>query len=172
MGFAKNTAVPGFTFLLINSGTGVVETGKTVTASIVKDGGPSAIATNAVDEIGGGLYSLDITAAEANCDTFTLLFTATDCVPVSFVIKTDLPGVVGNGSTLYPVTCNDINGVPISGVECWITIAADAGSRVVAGTKVTDDFGYTFFMLDSGTYYLWRDSAYYNFDNPKTVVIA
>ena len=64
-------------------------------------------------------------------------------------------GLVGPGSIMVPITVEE-SGTPVSGVQCWITTDI-AGDNTVAGTLLTDDFGKVLFMLDVGTYYLWRD---------------
>lgn len=56
-----------------------VATGKTVSATISKDGGAFAASANSVTEIGGGVYTLALTAAEMNADRITLKASASLC---------------------------------------------------------------------------------------------
>lgn len=70
----------------------------------------------------------------------------------------------GAGSIHVPFTV-EANGIPISGVKCWVSTDAN-GSNIVTGDLITDDFGNVMFLLDPGTYYLWRDSSFYQFPNP------
>lgn len=76
----------------------------------------------------------------------------------------------GSGSISEEFTIRDTLNNPIPDVRCWISTDL-AGTNVVAGTKSTDDFGKVTFMLDSGTYYLWRNSASFEFPNPVAVTI-
>lgn len=77
----------------------------------------------------------------------------------------------GSGAISFPVTVNDEDSNPIDGVEVWISTDS-AGASVVAGTLSTDALGLATFMLDAGTYYLWRQRSGYNFVNPVTIVVS
>ncbi len=77
----------------------------------------------------------------------------------------------GSGAIEYPVTVNDESAQPLDGVEVWVT-SDSAGTTVVAGTLTTNAAGQVAFMLDAGTYYLWRQLARYNFANPLTITVA
>lgn len=77
----------------------------------------------------------------------------------------------GSGAVSFPVTINDEDSNPIDGVEVWISTDS-AGASVVAGTLSTDALGLATFMLDAGTYYLWRQKSGYNFTNPVTIVVS
>ena len=79
--------------------------------------------------------------------------------------------VAGSGAISFSVTVNDESGNPVDGVEVWISTDS-AGSSVVAGTLSTDALGVATFMLDAGTYYLWRQRSGYNFANPVTIVVS
>lgn len=73
----KNTAFANFQFLMVDEAdhlTGMA--GLTVTAQRVLDDGAIAACTNNPEEIGSGLYRLDLAAADLNGDIVTLLFTA------------------------------------------------------------------------------------------------
>lgn len=64
-------------------------------------------------------------------------------------------GVAGPGGTSRELTLNLPGGsTPADGADVWISTDA-AGTNVIAGTLVTDDFGKVTFMLDAGTYYVW-----------------
>jgi len=80
-------------------------------------------------------------------------------------------GVVGEGAVETNVYTQDGSGNPLDGVEVWIT-SDSAGSVPVAGPLVSDAMGLTTFMLDAGTYYLWRQLSGMNFQNPQTLVVA
>ena len=80
-------------------------------------------------------------------------------------------GAIGSGAISWTITQKDDAGNPLDGVEVWITTDA-AGSNVVAGTLCTDTAGQVTFMLDAGTYYVWRQLAGYDFTNPSTTTVA
>lgn len=79
-GIAKNIALSNFNVFMVLSTdhtTGAV--GKTISCKISKDGGSFGTSANAVAEISGGMYKIDLTQTEMNADTVTLLFTNDDC---------------------------------------------------------------------------------------------
>ena len=78
--------------------------------------------------------------------------------------------VVNAGSETWVLTVES-SGVPVAGVECWVSTDI-AGSNTVAGTSTTDDFGMVTFYLDVGTYYLWRDSSTHTFPNPTAFTVS
>lgn len=89
-GIAKNVALSNFPFTMVDATDfATPETGLTVTAQVSKDGAPFAAMTNAVAEVGNGVYTIDITAAEMNADTVSLKFTATGAAQRVVVLKTD-----------------------------------------------------------------------------------
>ena len=80
-------------------------------------------------------------------------------------------GATGAGSIAFPITVQDESCNPVSGVKCWVSTDA-GGTNVVTGVLVTDDFGLVTFLLDVGTYYLWRDSSVKQFPNPTTITVT
>jgi hypothetical protein len=85
-----------------------------------------------------------------------------------------LPPTVGpgSGSGAYARTyvLRDQAGNPIPNAEAWVSTDS-YGSNVVAGTLVTDAFGSVTFLLDAGTYYMWRQHADFTFNNPETITV-
>ena len=73
----KNQALAAFEFLMTDSTNHAPKTGLTVTATRSLDGGAFGSATNAVAEVGVGVYKIDLAAADLNASTITLRFTAT-----------------------------------------------------------------------------------------------
>ena len=59
---------------------------------------------------------------------------------------------------------------PVANVEVWVTTDA-AGSNIIA-YGITNISGQIVFMLDSGTYYMWRHHPNYTFTNPDTEVVS
>lgn len=80
-------------------------------------------------------------------------------------------GSTGSGAISFPITINDEDNNPIDGVEVWVSTDNPA-TNVVAGTLSTDALGLVTFMLDAGTYYVWRQKSGYNFTNPVTITVS
>lgn len=78
---------------------------------------------------------------------------------------------IGSGALVVTITTKTDGGVPLDGVEVWITSDA-AGNNVVAGTVCSDAAGLTTFMLDAATYYVWKQLAGYDFTNPTAIVVS
>ena len=81
-GIAKNVALSYFDFLMVLSSDHITPaTGKTVTGQIKKDSGAFAGITNAITEVGNGVYQVasGFTQAEMNAGVVTLKFSETDC---------------------------------------------------------------------------------------------
>ena len=76
-------------------------------------------------------------------------------------------GGVGSGALSCTWTQKDDSDNPLDNVQIWIS-TDEAGTNVIAGTLLTDASGEATFMLDAGTYYVWRERAGYNFTNPQT----
>jgi hypothetical protein len=72
----KAQSFSNFSFPMYSSSTHQGATGLTVTCQISKDAGAVANSTNAVTEIGAGLYAVDFTSSETNCNTMALKFSA------------------------------------------------------------------------------------------------
>ena len=76
-------------------------------------------------------------------------------------------GSGGAGAISWTYTLTELStGNPISGADVWAT-TDEAGTDIVA-SGVTDASGEVTFYLDatSGTYYVWRQLAGWNFTNP------
>lgn len=75
---------------------------------------------------------------------------------------------LGPGSTAITVTINDgVN--PLDGVDVWLTTDVAGTDTIARGN--TDALGNITFMLDAGTYYVWKQLAGYTFTNPNTLVV-
>lgn len=79
----------------------------------------------------------------------------------------EVGSVVGPGALSCTWTQKDDDENPMDNVQVWIT-TDEAGVNVIAGTLLTDAQGQATFMLDEGTYYVWREKAGKNFTNPQT----
>lgn len=77
-GVTKNAAIAGFEFFMADAADHVTgKTGLTVTATRSLDGAAFGACANAVAEVSGGLYKIDLAAADLNGATVTLRFVAT-----------------------------------------------------------------------------------------------
>jgi hypothetical protein len=76
----------------------------------------------------------------------------------------------GAGAVVSVITVN-VGASPEDGVEVWASTDIE-GTNVVAGTLITDAFGQVTFMLDEGTYFLWKQKAGVNFTNPEEIVVT
>lgn len=71
----------------------------------------------------------------------------------------------GAGAVSWTYTVTDSGtGLPIDGVEVWLTTDIAGANVVVSG--VTDTAGEVDFMIDAGNYYVWCKKSGYNFTNP------
>lgn len=77
----------------------------------------------------------------------------------------------GSGALSTTIYCQTDGEVAIDGVEVWIT-SDSAGSNVVAGTVSSDATGLVTFMLDAGTYFVWKQLSGMNFTNPTEIVVS
>lgn len=130
--------------------------------------------------LGAATYSVDVTAASGNfqandsssVDIPDIVTAVMVSIPSTYAAGNNTAQLLidaaasdaGSGSVHVPFTI-EANGQPISGVKCWVSTDAN-GSNIVTGDLITDDFGNVSFLLDPGTYYLWRDSSFYQFPNP------
>ena len=77
----------------------------------------------------------------------------------------------GPGSIITHIIVTDNASAPLDGVACWIT-SDSAGAHVIAGTLYTDAHGVADFMLDTGSFWLWRQRGGINFDNPTSITVT
>jgi hypothetical protein len=76
---------------------------------------------------------------------------------------------LGSGSVSWVITIN-VDGSPKDGVDVWIT-TDEAGANVIARGD-TDDSGQVTFLLDTGSYYAWKQLAGYSFTNPEAFTVT
>ena len=77
--------------------------------------------------------------------------------------------VTGGGDTLVTITCAP-DDVPMEGVKVWITYDS-AGTALVANPIYTNTLGQCVFMLNAGTYYVWRQKVGVRFTDPQTITV-
>lgn len=151
----------------------------------------TAIAASALDDKGnwtvtGDLAGLsthsaaDVATALGTGSTLTALASAASITALrgadSDTLKTvsdQIDGIsaeAGGGGIAYEVACT-YGGNPLDGVKVWVTTDT-AGSNVVA-SGYTGVLGTVTFMLEAGTYYLWKQLAGYNAaTNPETITVS
>lgn len=91
MGVKKNTALSGFTFLMVQSADHITPaTGLTVSATRSIDGGAFAACTNSatIAEVGNGIYSINLSTTDLNGGVVTVRFTAAGADDRFVTIKT------------------------------------------------------------------------------------
>jgi hypothetical protein len=82
-----------------------------------------------------------------------------------------LNAIKGPGDRSWSITVRTTAGVPISGVECWV--ATDApGNNVLTDIQRTNANGVVEFLLDPGTYYLFRRKTGVTFNNPQSFTVT
>ena len=138
------------------------------------------IVSGTVTEVGGGLYKHLLT----NFDFLTYDALVIFKVPTGTMSKFQVPALrwdgaeahgtgsfgVGSGSgAVSTVVTINVSGLPRDGVEVWVTTDS-AGNNIIA-SGVTDALGQVTFMLDAGSYYVFKQLAGVNFTNPETMVV-
>jgi len=119
----------------MNDTSGVAQAGKTVTATVSKDGAAYAAATGTVTEIGSGDYIFNGLAADFNCDTYMLKFAASGCRDTKVAGNTESTytaqraGYIDRVNTALPNIAAGANGGLPTG---------DASGRVTVGSLATD----------------------------------
>jgi len=89
--FKKNTAVVGFPIgNFINASTGATVTTGTPVETRLIDGTGSALTNAATYNTDAAQWEIDLEAADMNGDMIGLSFALTDCLPISYTIKTVL----------------------------------------------------------------------------------
>jgi hypothetical protein len=88
-GIKKNTALANFMFPMFGSTTGLPTAGLTVTAQRSLDGAAFGACANPVSEVGSGIYTIDLAAADLNANVAALKFTAIGAIQKDYTIITE-----------------------------------------------------------------------------------
>jgi hypothetical protein len=152
------------------AGTAYSNTSTSVTEAPASSG--VYIATFTESSALNGTFRVVLTLGGVGVASFEAKWTGVDgqTVSGSEFVNVDVSGLGGSGSITYELTVKS-SGTPVAGVECWVSTDS-AGTNVVAGTLTTNDFGVVTFLLDAGTYYLWRDSTTHTFPKPTTITVS
>ena len=81
---------------------------------------------------------------------------------------TGAPSGSGAVSWTYTLT-SSVDSAPIPDAQVWVT--TDIAGIIIVASNTTDSFGKVTFMLDAGTYYVWRQKTGFDFVNPDTEVV-
>jgi len=141
--FKKNTAVTGFGIgHFINTTTGAAVTTGTPTCKRTIDGTGGACANAASYNSDGAVWEIDLADTDMNGSVIILSFTLTDCLPISYTIKTsqvDVDDAVHFGITALPnATPGSNGGLPTTnGSKLNQTADLTAGQEIDANlTKI------------------------------------
>lgn len=116
-------------------------------------------------------YSSPPSIAGLQADVTTILG-RTDVATSTRLAASAYSSGTGAGSISYTVTVTrPDNTTPIEGCAVWVSTDS-AGSNIIAGTSYTSASGNVTFMLDAGTYYLWRQVSGWNFTNPTSFTVS
>lgn len=88
MSFKRNAAVAGFPFALVNRSDGTAVTTGEATGFCTLDGGTQQALAGTPTHLGGGQWSVALSAAEMNADVVGLLLTHPLALPVHFTVRT------------------------------------------------------------------------------------
>jgi hypothetical protein len=191
----QNTATYPIPFLMVDSNDHMTgKTGLVPTVTLSKNGGSFNPASALVSELGNGWYALAGNAADTNtlgelaihisatgADPVDLLVSIKGFDPVSDIgsILTDVLAnaalTAGNGSVLYiPNRATDPLGNPLDGVDTLVTTSLTDPTIGRQARATTNPFGLIDpgFMLDPGTYAVWRQRGGDAFDNPEIITVV
>lgn len=87
------------------------------------------------------------------------------------VITEKLDAIRGPGDDTVEFEINDAAGNAIPHCSCWIATDS-AGSNVITDVWETDENGKVYFLLDPGTYYLFRQKNGYELTSPQSFTYA
>lgn len=125
----------------------------------------NAVATTALGNLAGAyLYSY---SGADSLDLVALFHTTDTSVDTQDLFSTPITSTAaiaaGSNSKTFTVT-DGVN--PIEGVAVWVS--TDSGGSNIVASGTTDTLGHVTFLLDTGTYYFWKQLAGYTFTNPQT----
>jgi len=110
-------------------------------------------------------------------EVFDLLLTTDVFLPRSeqlssgLEILAKLDAIKGPGDSSWSIEVTTTTGAPINGCDCWVATDVN-GNNVITDIQRTNAVGIVEFLLDPGTYYLWRQKTGYTFSNPQTIVVS
>jgi hypothetical protein len=118
------------------------------------DTGETSASAGSVAKLAQGASGLDSATVTTACET-----------------AIDNKGLSGNGIGAETVTITiDDGSDPLDGAEVWVTTDSIGTNRVASG--ISNASGQVTFMLDTGSYYVWKQLAGYNFTNPSALTVT
>jgi hypothetical protein len=87
------------------------------------------------------------------------------------LILAKLAEIKGPGDQSWSISVRTASDVPIAGCECWVTTDL-AGNNAITDIQRTDANGVVEFLLDPGTYYLFRRKSGVTFTNPQSFTVT
>ena len=118
---------------------------------------------SAADVTGGTTVAAAVTALQgADGDTLKTLSEQVDLIA----------GASGPGADPVTLRTTEADTTPVADVNVWISMD-EAGTNVIAGTKITNSAGEVTFSLDAGvTYWMWRQKDGMEFETVPESFIA
>lgn len=143
--FKKNTAVTGFTFVLLSATDGSVVTTGTPTIYVTKDGGTQATLVGSATHEGNGQWSFNITATEMDADVVGLLITESGSIAINQTLLTDT-SIVSDVKAETAIILADTNELQTNQGD-WLTATgfATAANLAIVDTNVDA------ILVDTGT---------------------
>lgn len=77
----------------------------------------------------------------------------------------------GPGSSSWEIAVKTTTGVAIPLCACWVSTDS-SGDTVITDVQYTDSNGIVQFLLDPGTYYLFRQKVGFTFTNPQGFTVS
>lgn len=161
--FPRGVAVTAYKVQLTNS-DGTPHTTGTPTVVITKDDGAQTPATNTPTHLGGGEWSLDLTASERDAKITSIQFSYASMITHLEKIVSD--DQLGPGATEIQLQFGTVGKL----AEIWITTQNDTSVVVASGTSNAS--GNVTFFLDPGSYYAYGQKVGVNFNNPIAFVVT
>jgi hypothetical protein len=150
--------------------------GKTLTYSAVANAGSVLACTITETDAGSGDYDLVATCSDDFDGYIKILEGTTYLARTAWIrgtpaVAEDMPApTIGSGSETVTITVTD-GADPVDGCAVWISTDS-GGGNVVAGTQYTGATGQVVFLLDPGTYWVWKQKAGLEFTNPETIEVT
>jgi hypothetical protein len=93
-----------------------------------------------------------------------------DRAPDSEAVLAKLDAIKGPGDQSWSIAVRTGAGIALSGVECWVATDVN-GANVITDIQRTNAVGIVEFLLDPGTYFLFRRKDGFTFNNPQPFTV-
>lgn len=153
------------------NGVEVAGLGTAPVVTVSKAGGAFSASTGTKAEISNGWYSYALTASE--CDTLGPLSIKVTHASTAQQNLVYFVGGANAGAVAFTYTLTEPpegSGTPITSAAVWLTTDSAGNNVIASGT--TDVLGAVLFYVQAGTYYVWREKAGYQFQNPDSETVA